>query len=156
MRRNAMSSITVARATIDNLSDIVSFQIAMALETEGINLDEAVITSGVKAVFDDPSKGVYFIVKDGDKAIASNLITYEWSDWRNRNIWWIQSVYVRPEYRKQGVFKTLYSHLKEQVELNNIGGLRLYVDKTNTRANEVYTRLGMDGEHYDYFEWMKS
>jgi ribosomal protein S18 acetylase RimI-like enzyme len=156
MRRNAMSSITVARATIDNLSDIVSFQIAMALETEGINLDEAVITSGVKAVFDDPSKGVYFIVKDGDKAIASNLITYEWSDWRNRNIWWIQSVYVRPEYRKQGVFKTLYNHLKEQVELNNIGGLRLYVDKTNTRANEVYTRLGMDGEHYDYFEWMKS
>jgi GNAT superfamily N-acetyltransferase len=104
MRKNAMSSITVARATIDNLSDIVSFQIAMALETEGINLDEAVITSGVKAVFDDPSKGVYFIVKDGDKAIASNLITYEWSDWRNRNIWWIQSVYVRPEYRKQGVF----------------------------------------------------
>jgi ribosomal protein S18 acetylase RimI-like enzyme len=156
MRRNAMSSITVARATIDNLSDIVSFQIAMALETEGINLDEAVITSGVKAVFDDLSKGVYFIVKDGDKAIASNLITYEWSDWRNRNIWWIQSVYVRPEYRKQGVFKTLYNHLKEQVELNNIGGLRLYVDKTNTRANEVYTRLGMDGEHYDYFEWMKS
>jgi ribosomal protein S18 acetylase RimI-like enzyme len=156
MRKNAMSSITVARATIDNLSDIVSFQIAMALETEGINLDEAVITSGVKAVFDDPSKGVYFIVKDGDKAIASNLITYEWSDWRNRNIWWIQSVYVRPEYRKQGVFKTLYNHLKEQVELNNIGGLRLYVDKTNTRANEVYTRLGMDGEHYDYFEWMKS
>jgi ribosomal protein S18 acetylase RimI-like enzyme len=156
MRKNAMSSITVARATIDNLSDIVSFQIAMALETEGINLDEAVITSGVKAVFDDPSKGVYFIVKDGDKAIASNLITYEWSDWRNRNIWWIQSVYVRPEYRKQGVFKTLYNHLKEQVELNNIGGLRLYVDKTNTRANEVYTRLGMDGEHYDYFEWMNS
>lgn len=136
--------------------DILDFQIAMARETEDVALDRETCRSGVAAVFDDPSRGRYFVAEAGGRVVASLLITYEWSDWRNGNVWWIQSVYVRPEARRQRIYGGLYEHIRNlTAEDENVKGIRLYVDRRNTRAQEVYTRCGMNGEHYLVFEWMK-
>jgi GNAT superfamily N-acetyltransferase len=133
---------------------IVEFQETMARETEEVELDREVVRRGVKAVFDDPSRGRYFVADAGGRVVASLLITYEWSDWRNGVVWWIQSVYVEPEFRGRGVYAGLYAYVKESADAS-VRGIRLYVDRRNTRAQEVYRRLGMDGEHYLVFEWMK-
>jgi GNAT superfamily N-acetyltransferase len=148
--------ITVKKASPEYADGIAGFQIAMALETESLNLDKEIVKQGVRAVFRDLGKGRYFIALDGDKLIASLMITYEWSDWRNGTVYWIQSVFVLPEYRGKGVFKQMYLYIKDLV-LNDpaLTGIRLYVDKTNRRAQKVYEKMGMDGSHYQLFEWMK-
>lgn len=139
-----------------DIGDIVDFQIAMARETEDVALDRITCARGVEAVFDDPSHGRYFIAEVDGRVGASLLITYEWSDWRNGNVWWIQSVFVRPELRQQKIYGGLYQHVQSLAAADDaIKGIRLYVDKRNTRAQEVYRRSGMNGEHYLVFEWMK-
>ena len=145
------------QATPADVSVIVDFQLAMALETEELALDREVCSRGVKAVFDDPSRGRYFLAQSEGTVVASLLITYEWSDWRNGNVWWIQSVYVRPAFRGQRVYAGLYEHIQRLVQADDgIRGIRLYVDRRNVSAQTVYTRLGMNGEHYQVFEWMKT
>ncbi len=135
---------------------IIDFQIAMARETEDFALDRAVCTAGVNAVFADPSLGRYFVAEDGSALVASLMITPEWSDWRNGVVWWIQSVYVVPAARRRGVYAGLYEHVKRNATSDgHVRGIRLYVDRRNTSAQEVYRRLGMNGEHYQVFEWMK-
>ncbi len=135
---------------------IVEFQLAMARETEGLTLDPATCAAGVRAVFDDRGKGRYFVAELDGEVIGSLLTVDEWSDWRNRRVWWIHSVYVVPEARGQGAFKALYLHLRGLVERDPaLGGLRLYVDKRNAAAQQVYAKLGMTDEHYALFEWMK-
>lgn len=136
-------------------SAIIDFQLAMARETEELELDREVLTSGVNAVFADPALGRYYIAEDDGRVIGSLMITYEWSDWRNGMVWWIQSVYVIPEFRRRGVYAGLYEHVKTIVEQSTVRGIRLYVDKRNVPAQQVYTRLGMNGEHYLVFEWMR-
>jgi GNAT superfamily N-acetyltransferase len=139
---NELKPILIIRKA--NLADamvITQFQLDMAMETEGLQLLRELTSKGVEAVFADPSKGSYYIAAIGNKPVGSMLTTEEWSDWRNRTIVWIQSVYVVPGYRKTGVFRALYNHLLEYVTATpDIGGVRL---------------LGMDGEHYKVFEWMK-
>ena len=148
--------MNIRNATLLDAATIADFQVAMALETEDLSLDPAVVEKGVAALFGDPSKGRYFVAEEENVVVASLMITYEWSDWRNGLVWWIQSVYVKPEFRKKGVFSQMYHHIKEQVESSaNIRGLRLYVDKRNLPAQKVYTRLGMNGSHYDTYEWMR-
>jgi len=143
-------------ATPEDAATIADFQLKMALETEGLTLDAAVVKEGVAALFRDSSKGCYFVAEEEGAVAASLLITYEWSDWRNGLVWWIQSVYVRPEFRQKGVYSQMYHHIKKEVEASaNVRGLRLYVDKRNTAAQKVYTRLGMNGSHYDTYEWMR-
>lgn len=152
-----MANILYRNATPADAPAIVAFQIAMARETEDLELDRAVCTAGVAAVFANAGLGQYFVAEAAGQVVASLMITYEWSDWRNGMIWWIQSVYVQPEARAQGVYAGLYAHVKAQVQhAANLRGIRLYVDKRNHRAQTVYTRLGMNGEHYQVFEWMKS
>jgi ribosomal protein S18 acetylase RimI-like enzyme len=149
--------ITYREATVSDVPAIVSFQIAMARETEDLNLDRDVCTRGVQALFEDASRGRYFLAESDGAVVASLMITYEWSDWRNGNVWWIQSVYVIPEFRQQRVYAGLYEHVKTLVNADeSLRGIRLYVDRRNVRAQEVYTRLGMNGEHYQVFEWMKA
>ena len=134
---------------------IAGFQQKMAFETENYHLDINTVTKGVEAVFNDTSKGKYYIVEEDEKVIASLLTTYEWSDWRNSQVIWIQSVFVLPNYRKKGVFKIMYSNIKDIVSKSpEYSGIRLYVDKTNTNAQKVYTKIGMQGEHYSLFEEM--
>src|SRR5438552_1413541 len=121
---------------------IVDFQIAMAKETEDFALDRGVYTRGVHAVFGDQSLGRYFVGEDDATLVASLLITPEWSDWRNGVVWWIQSVYVRPEFRRRGVYAGLYEHVKRIAEsTESVRGVRLYVDRRNASAQEVYRRL---------------
>ena len=151
--------MTTARYREARLSDadrIVEFQIAMAVETEQIRLDRMVCTAGVAAVLRDEKLGRYYVGEIDGEVAASTLITYEWSDWRNGMVWWIQSVYVLPGERKQGVYAGLYRYIQELAQRDDhVRGIRLYVDRRNAPAQQVYTRLGMNGEHYQVFEWMK-
>lgn len=150
-------SILIRPGLLFDIQTIADYQVKMAYETEnGLKLDPPTVEKGVSAVMDDPTKGKYWLAEiDGN--VAGCLLTVpEWSDWRNGTVLWIHSVYVHPDYRKQGVYKALYAHLKQMVEESqDLRGLRLYVDKTNIRAQQVYTNLGMSGEHYHLFEWMK-
>ncbi len=146
----------IREATINDVDSIVSFQVSMAKETEGIELDIKTVVKGVSAVLKDKSKGKYYVAVTGDKVISSLLTTFEWSDWRNGTILWIQSVYVLPEFRRKGVYRNMYSHIKNTVlNNNNLNGIRLYADKTNLPAQKTYENLGMNQDHYVTFEWLK-
>jgi GNAT superfamily N-acetyltransferase len=139
-----------------DIESIVDFQFKMAKETEDMELDINKLSKGVAAVYNDPTKGIYYVAEWENKVVASLLTTYEWSDWRNGQVLWIQSVYVLPDYRGKKVYKQMYQFLKEMVENDpNLLGLRLYVEKNNAIAHKVYEKCGMDGEHYGIFEWLK-
>jgi ribosomal protein S18 acetylase RimI-like enzyme len=149
-------NVAYRKARPADAESIVQFQINMALETEQVQLDRATCLAGVRAVFVRPEMGSYYVATDGDRVIASLLITYEWSDWRNRTVWWIQSVYVHRDYRRQGIYAGLYRHIQGLAATDPaVGGIRLYVDKRNAPAQKVYSNLGMNGEHYLVYEWMK-
>ena len=143
-------------AGLEHLTELVQFQKEMALETEDLALDESTLMNGMKAVINDPSKGKYYLAWIDDKLVGMLLTIKEWSDWRAKNVIWIHSVYILPDYRAQGIFKKMYLALKEKVEDNPAlyAGLRLYVDKTNQEASYVYEKLGMTKEHYDLYEWL--
>src|SRR5712664_1872795 len=64
-------------ATREDGRTIVEFQQAMARETEDVELDREIVTRGVDAVFDDPSRGRYFVADLDGSVVASLLITYE-------------------------------------------------------------------------------
>ena len=146
----------IRQANDTDSASIVEFQLAMAYETEQLQLDEPTVLKGVAAVFNDPAKGVYYVAETEGKVVGSLLTTFEWSDWRNGTVLWIQSVYVRPEFRKRSIFSRLYKHIQSLVAANpDLRGIRLYADKTNTPAHGVYEHLGMTAEHYQMFEWMK-
>ncbi|HKX30910.1 MAG TPA: GNAT family N-acetyltransferase [Blastocatellia bacterium] len=151
-----MLAVNYRRAHPGDGPMIAEFQISLARETEQIDLDRAVCAEGVRAVFEDPSKWLYYVGEADGRVVCSALVTYEWSDWRNGVIWWIHSVYVASELRGQGVFSGLYRYLQELASADpGVRGIRLYVDRRNTVAQRVYTNLGMDGGHYQVFEWMK-
>jgi GNAT superfamily N-acetyltransferase len=149
-----MIAVRPARPSDSGL--IVRFQILMARETEGLELDPATVERGVAAVFADPAKGEYRVAEADGQVVASLLTTPEWSDWRAATVLWIQSVYVVPEERGRGVYRALYEDLRRRVESSpGLAGLRLYVDRRNAAARSVYEKLGMTREHYELFEWLK-
>ncbi len=151
-----ISNINIRKAIPDDWETIVHFQVLMAKETETIDLDWGTVSMGVKAIFDKPAMGQYFLAETNGKVVASLMTTFEWSDWRNQMVWWLQSVYVLPEYRKLGIFRKMYNHVKELVfQDENISGIRLYVVTSNKHARKVYEAMGMDSERYKLFEWMK-
>jgi ribosomal protein S18 acetylase RimI-like enzyme len=135
---------------------IAAFQLAMASETEQLILDPDVVDKGVNAVFDDPGKGKYYVTEMNAEVIGSLMTTYEWSDWRNGTVLWIQSVYILPQHRRKGAYRKMYRFLQEMVYTDqNLRGIRLYVDKSNAPAQDTYRDLGMNAEHYRTYEWMK-
>lgn len=147
----------ITKASIAHAPVIIDFQKKMAKETENIDLNINTLSQGIENVFLNPEYGNYYIVKYEEKIVACLLITNEWSDWRNGFVWWIQSVYVVPKFRRNGIFKKLYEHIKKlAIDNEQIKGLRLYVDKTNKKAINTYESVGMNREHYELFEWMKS
>lgn len=149
-------SITIRPGLLFDVDTIADFQVRMAFETENMGLDKPTVVKGVSAVFDDPGKGKYWLAEMDGSVVGCLLAIPEWSDWRNGTVLWIHSVYVPNEHRKKGIYKKLYAHLKEIVsESKELRGLRLYVDKTNKKAQAVYETLGMSGEHYHLYEWMK-
>lgn len=150
---------TIRQATIDDAPVIAQYNINLAKETENVSLDQETILKGCKAIleqdadasFPGNSKGFYLVAVDNTSIIGQLMITYEWSDWRNAVVWWIQSVYVVPEHRGKGVFKSLYTHVRQMCRHNKGIGLRLYADTGNTDAQKTYSKLGMT-THYMVFE----
>lgn len=146
----------VRKANRKDIRTIARFQQKMAYETERLELDDRTLLNGVENVFLDPSKGFYLVAQEKEAVIASMMLTPEWSDWRNSLFLWIQSLYVLPEYREKGVFRMMYEHVREMVlDSDTYAGLKLYVDQGNTRAQEVYRKVGMTASHYNLFEWNK-
>lgn len=132
---------------------IAAYNSAMAVETEGRELDPALIDPGVAAVLGDPANGLYWVAEVDGELAGQLLITYEWSDWRNGRIWWIQSVYVPERHRRRGVFSALYRHVETlAAEDAECCGIRLYVEKDNERAKDTYRSLGMRLTGYDIME----
>ncbi len=151
-----MSAHRIRPARAEEAEQLIDFQLRLARETEGLELDPGPLGSGVRAVFDDPSLGEYWVAEEGGEVAACLLVTREWSDWRNGTVLWVQSVYVRPESRGRGLYRALHAHLRRRVEAApDLKGLRLYVDRRNGGARKVYERLGMTAEHYMLYEWVK-
>ena len=157
MKQEKEQEANVVRKAQRNDAEFVrNCQIAMARETEGLELNVEVLSRGIAAVLSDPSKGEYWIVERGGEAVCMCLTIPEWSDWRNGTVLWIHSVYTVPSARGQGVYGRLYGHLKKMVETSDqYRGLRLYVDRRNMRAKRVYEGHGMSNEHYELYEWLK-
>ena len=146
--------IFIRPATARDLDFIANGNVEMALDTEGVMLDPAVLRAGVLAVVEERVPGRYWVAERDGEVVGQLLITHEWSDWRNRMVWWIQSVYVSPASRRLGIFRALYEHVRSEARAAGAGGLRLYVDNTNLPAQRVYAALGMNGGHYRVFEDM--
>ena len=143
----------IRRALSQDTVELAEFNIKMAHETEGVELIPEVITAGVKAMIDSPQMGFYLVVELDNGIQASLMITTEWSAWLNGIFWWIQSVYVRPQYRRQGLYRELYLRVKELAEQEPaVCGFRLYVERDNIAAQKVYESLGMSETEYKMFE----
>lgn len=142
------SSITIRRATSSDAETIIAFNTAMAWETEKLILQADLITPGVRGILNDEQKGFYFVAEIDGQIAGQMMITFEWSDWRNGVIWWIQSVYVPQEFRRRGVFKALYQHVRQVSLTQNAVALRLYVERENTNAQKTYESMGMHLSHY--------
>ena len=141
-------SIAIRSAEPRDIPFLVECNAAMALETEHKMLERDVLTRGTHAVFDDPRRGFYLIAElDGDPA-GCLLVTYEWSDWRNGDWWWFQSVYVTKAARRAGIFRALYAEVECRARAAGAVGLRLYVERDNERAQRTYASLGMEEEAY--------
>lgn len=144
---------TIRAATADDLEALVEYNGLMALESEGKELDLELLRPGVAAALADPHKGRYFVAEEDGAVLGQLMFTYEWSDWRNGWFWWIQSVYVRPEARRRGVFRALYEHVQRAARAEpRVIGLRLYVERDNHVAQQTYQRLGMERTGYQVLE----
>ena len=148
-----MKNWIVQRATAADAAHIAQFQVEMAAESEGTTLDLQLVLKGVREGLGDESKGMYLVARDdAGTPISSLLITREWSDWNCAWYWWIQSVYVRPTYRRQGVYRAMYARVKEMARATGVACVRLYVDRTNGRGQATYRSLGMKESHYLLYE----
>src|SRR5262245_1200614 len=146
--------VHVRPATPGDLDTIVLGNMNLAEESEQVRLDQATLRRGVAALLEGRAPGRYWVAELDGKVVGQLLITYEWSDWRNCMVWWIQSVYVAQSARRSGVLTTLYQYVRTEAQAAGAGGLRLYVDNTNARAQSAYAALGMKGDHYRVFEDM--
>ena len=148
--------ISVRRGAEKDIAAIAAFQVAMALETESLELMLPVVIEGVRNIISNPQTGYYLIAEHKGETAGCMMVLYEWSDWRNGYVVWLHSVYIDPRKRRLGVFRYMFEEMKREVEGNNsIFGIRLYVDNRNTGAINVYRNLGMDDGHYRLFEWLK-
>lgn len=145
--------MNIRKAVAADLTDIVNFNQAMAMETEGLQLDTATLTKGVSTLLENPAKGFY-LVADIDGEIAGSLmVTFEWSDWRAKDYYWIQSVYIRPEHRRKGIYTRLYQAVKDMAAAaGGAASFRLYVEQENANAQHTYEALGMEKSYYLMYE----
>lgn len=144
----------IRTAVAEDLAVITEFNIHVASESEGLALDPKTAIAGAEALLGDRSKGFYLVAEIEGKIAGQLMITYEWSDWRNGNIWWIQSVYVKPEFRGGGVFQSLFQRVEKLArESGGVCSLRLYVEKHNERALRAYAKLGMTETAYKILEF---
>jgi GNAT superfamily N-acetyltransferase len=146
-------TLSIRRAGPADAALVAEFNRLLALESEGKTLDADLLRAGVAAGLADPHKSVYFLAEEEGTAVGQIMYTTEWSDWRNGWFWWIQSVYVRPEMRRRGVFRALFEHVQQAARANGQAiGLRLYVEQKNHIAHKTYRSLGMDAAGYEVLE----
>jgi|TARA_B100000315_G_C14552537_1_gene576587 ribosomal protein S18 acetylase RimI-like enzyme len=146
-------SLRVRRARVEDVEQIVAFNLAMAAETEDKGLDPDVLRRGVEYLINRHEEGVYLVAETGARLVGSSMVTFEWSDWRNGRFWWIQSVYVAIESRRQGVYSALHEWIRVAALRDPQGcGIRLYVEKDNSAAQGTYHALGMKETVYDLYE----
>lgn len=137
-------AINVRQATISDHKIVVAFNSALALETEGLNLEEATVGAGVRWALEHPDVGPYFLAERSGRVVGQCMVTHEWSDWRNGWLWWFQSVYVHADHRRFGVFRAMFKHVETLAgQRKDVCGLRLYVEKDNSGAMGAYAKLGM-------------
>ena len=145
--------LRVRRAAKNDRDHIVEFNLAMALESEGKGLDAQVLRAGVAAVLAEPANGFYLLAEADGRPAGALMVTYEWSDWRNGRFWWIQSVFVAPEFRRLGIYSRMHDWVRRAATADGRScGIRLYVEKNNAGAQAAYSSLGMTPTHYDFFE----
>jgi ribosomal protein S18 acetylase RimI-like enzyme len=145
--------LTIRQAILKDADILARFNVELAKESENLVLDAAVVKAGVEALLRDPAKGTYFVAEAGGAVVGQLLITHEWSDWRNGDFWWLQSVYVRSDFRRRGVFQALFDHvLASAKRQGDVAGIRLYVEKHNDPALKTYRRLGLKETHYHVME----
>ena len=145
--------LRVRQAVPTDRQTLADFNVLLAAESEGLRLEPASVLAGVDALLKDPTKGTYFVAEINGAVAGQTMLTYEWSDWRNGNLWWIQSVYVKPEFRGRGVFRRLFEHVHAlAAQQRDVPALRLYVHRGNTRAQRSYEKLGMRRTQYEIFE----
>ncbi len=150
-----MIGFQIRKASPEDTIWIAQAQVLMAHETENLKLNQEDVVKGVSFIFDHPDHGFYVIIRNEEhNPVGCLMILKEWSDWRNGDIWWIHSLYVAPDYRKQGIFKKMFEYVEELARSSGVRGLRLYVDKSNVNAKVAYEKLGMNKNHYEMFEKM--
>lgn len=136
-------------AEINDAGTIADFNCRLAAESENKTLDPETVKRGVHALLQVPSRGRYFVAETDGEIVGQIMHTFEWSDWRNGDIWWIQSVYVHSDFRRRGVFRALSNHLEELArQSSGVVGIRLYVERDNQRAQQTYSSLGFDHPGY--------
>jgi ribosomal protein S18 acetylase RimI-like enzyme len=147
------NEIQVRIAGIEDIETIAEFNTAMAWETEQKQLNPATIRRGIRTVMEDSDYGLYVVAEEDGQVVGCLMITYEWSDWRSGRFWWIQSLYVRPAFRRRGVFKRLHDFVKAQaLGRPEVCGIRLYVEQSNHVALDAYRRIGMKPTAYRMYE----
>jgi len=151
-RMTAAAPIVIRHATAADADVITAYNAAMALETEHKRLDPATLRAGVQRAIAQPDRARYFLADVEGRVVGQLMVTFEWSDWRNADFWWIQSVYVHPDFRSRGVFATLYRHVERLARDAGACGLRLYVERDNAGAQSAYRRLGMADSGYLVYE----
>lgn len=142
----------IAIGTTAEIEAIAQFQVDMAMESEGTTLDRQTVLRGVTEAMNDRNRGLYLVTRKESEVVGSLMITREWSDWNAQWYWWVQSVYVTPAHRGKGLFRAMYAKVKELASLEGIEQVRLYVDKSNRVAQEVYRKVGMEECHYLMYE----
>ncbi|NQU26974.1 MAG: GNAT family N-acetyltransferase [Candidatus Marinimicrobia bacterium] len=149
-----MSETIIRNAQQTDHNIITNNNIALAWETEQSKLDQNIVAAGVKTAFSDSSKGFYLIAEINGNVAGQLMVTREWFDWCNKTIWWIQSVYVLPEFRSNGVYSSLYGQVLQLARNDGtINGIRLYVDADNENAKRIYQKSGMRKSHYLLYEF---
>jgi GNAT superfamily N-acetyltransferase len=141
----------IRTATRNDAEAITAQNISLAKESENILLNPTIVLVGVKALLSDKNKGFYLVAEENGTIIGQLMITVEWSDWRNKPIWWVQSVYVQKEWRKKGVFTLLLNDIQKKARLQGAAFLRLYAHKDNRSALNVYEKTGWDQEPYLFY-----
>ncbi|MHC4518697.1 MAG: GNAT family N-acetyltransferase [Planctomycetota bacterium] len=150
-----MDDFAIRMGTRADAETLAQFNASMAWETEEKRLDLPAVMRGVEGVFADADNGFYVVATDNGNVVGSLLVTYEWSDWRCGRYWWVQSVYVKPECRRRGVFRELYAFVKAKAQDKaGVCGLRLYVEKANQNAQQCYSRMGLEETPYKVYEEM--
>ena len=145
-------NIQIRTALPHDIPVLVEHNCLMALETENKTLSQEVVSPGVEGLFSRPERGFYLIAEIEGETAGSLMVTYEWSDWRNGDMWWFQSVFVREKFRGKGVFRKMYEKVATMAKSAGAKGLRLYVEKENTGAQKVYEQMGMHETHYLMYE----